>query len=320
MSSKCNECDDMTFNDAKGLVEVGITSSVMINKLILGTVQLGLPYGINNTSGQPTQEEANSLLATAFEKGIRCLDTAEAYGNSQETIGSYHRCAGSHQFSIITKYKGYQTFLTGADFVQHFLRNLVVLNVSSLDAYLFHNFDEYRTFNYWHELDVLRLKGMVKRIGVSVYTNEQAIEVAADERIEIVQLPFNMLDNLSQRGDILALLYQKGKEVHIRSVFLQGLFYKNRNDLNNLQPLKEYLLQLDGMARDCGVGIGALALAYCLRQPYIDKVLIGVETKAQLIENLDQASAAIHIDQNMLSEIDRIKVTIPQLLNPVNWS
>ena len=57
-----------------------------IDKLVLGTVQLGMDYGINNSSGKPDQREAVSLLAAAYSKGIKYLDTAEAYGTAQQVI------------------------------------------------------------------------------------------------------------------------------------------------------------------------------------------------------------------------------------------
>ena len=63
----------------------------MSNKLILGTVQFGLKYGINNTIGKPKKNEVLNLLKFAYNSGIRVLDTAEAYGNAHQLIGNYHK-------------------------------------------------------------------------------------------------------------------------------------------------------------------------------------------------------------------------------------
>jgi uncharacterized protein len=290
-----------------------------INKLILGTVQLGLEYGINNIAGKPAMDKAVSILSLAYEKGIRCLDTAEAYGNAQEVIGYYHKSNCCGKYKVITKLRYDKTFENEAEFQKHFLKNLEVLNVSFIDAYMFHNFETYQCFPFWHELQQLMEQNLVKKIGISVYTNEQALEVALDERIKVVQLPFNLLDNYSLRGNVLALLKKQQKEVHIRSVFLQGLFYKDRDNLGSLSPLKENLKQLDILSKKSRLSIGSLALAYCLRQPYIDKVLIGVETEAQLIDNVVMAAEADKIDQEVLKSIDYIQVAAPRLLNPNNW-
>lgn len=290
----------------------------MLNKLILGTVQLGLPYGINNLQGQPSLEQACSLLKIAYNNGIQCLDTAEAYGNAQEVIGHFHRNS-TEKFSVISKYKGLSDSQPEIDFQQHFLQNLEQLQVPFLEAYLFHNFNLYQTFSYWPALKQLQAEGYIRKIGVSLYTNEQAQQVAQDERIRIIQLPYNLLDNFSLRGPILSLLKNEGKEVHVRSVFLQGLFYKDRSRLGNLSTLQENLLQLDRLADMERCSIGALAMAYCLRQPLIDRVLIGVETEVQLMENIAIAAAAVQVQESVLTTIDSIQVTTPQLLNPSNW-
>ena len=76
----------------------------MSNKLILGTVQFGLKYGINNTIGKPKKDEVLSLLKVAYNSGIRVLDTAEAYGNAHQLIGNYHKKQADFKFEIITKF------------------------------------------------------------------------------------------------------------------------------------------------------------------------------------------------------------------------
>ncbi len=292
----------------------------MLEKLILGTVQLGLPYGINNKNGKPSPAEAQALLATAYNRGIRYLDTAEAYGDSQQVIGSYHRLAGFAKFSVITKYKGGEDFPSEALFRDYILRNLEILNVDSLHAYLFHNFAIYQNFTFWNVLEQLVREGRIQCVGVSVYTNEQARHVALDDRISIVQLPFNLLDNFSLRGFTLEMLKSKGKQIHARSAFLQGLFYKNRRELGRLEPLRKNLEQLDAIAQSEALSIGALALGYCLRQPFVDKILIGVENEKQLIENIRMAAMANNINTQLFERIDTIQVAAPELLNPSNWS
>lgn len=291
----------------------------MIEKLVLGTVQFGLPYGINNCKGQPTAEESYSLFDIAYQSGIRCVDTAESYGEAQEVIGKYHRQNENRKFSVITKYSAPAHGLSSVEFVDRVSRNLDDLNIASLEAYLFHNFNSYKSFEHWGAVEKLRNKKQLNKIGVSVYTNEQAFQVAVDPRVEVVQLPFNLLDNLSLRGHALKQLHEQKKEVHIRSVFLQGLFYKDRNGLKNLTPLKESLVQLDGLAKEAGMSLGTLALSYCLRQPLIDKVLIGVETESQLTDNIEIAMQAVSVDEEIFSAINKVQVNAPQLLNPSNW-
>ena len=73
------------------------------NKIILGTVQFGLDYGINNKEGRPTYETIKEILDLAHTKKIIFLDTAEAYGNSHEIIGEYH-ANSNNKFKVTTKF------------------------------------------------------------------------------------------------------------------------------------------------------------------------------------------------------------------------
>ena len=70
--------------------------------MVLGTVEIGLDYGINNKEGKPSHKQAFELLDAAFENGIRELDTAEGYGDSEDIIGEYQRQTGN-SFLIDTK-------------------------------------------------------------------------------------------------------------------------------------------------------------------------------------------------------------------------
>ena len=108
-------------------------------------------------------------------------------------------------------------------------------------------------------------------------------------------------------------LHEKGIEIHVRSTFLQGLFFKDRNVLpEKLQPMKKYLLQLDEFSKKTGLNISEIALNYNLQNPYIDGVLIGVDNVEQLQMNLNSVKE---------TPIDiEINVTEHELLNPVNWN
>ena len=72
----------MKYNETKG---------VSISELSLGTVQLGVSYGINNQSGKPDRTQAFGILDTALTNGISALDTAAAYGDSEQVIGKSGR-------------------------------------------------------------------------------------------------------------------------------------------------------------------------------------------------------------------------------------
>jgi aryl-alcohol dehydrogenase-like predicted oxidoreductase len=111
-----------------------------------------------------------------------------------------------------------------------------------------------------------------------VYTNEEGIQASSDPNIDIVQLPFNLLDNLYQRNEVLQQLKAHGKEVHIRSVLLQGLLLMEEEAMPvKLRPLWKYIAALKEIAAEFKISLHQLALTYALQNNLIDRVLIGVE-------------------------------------------
>ncbi|AXB55388.1 aldo/keto reductase [Flavobacterium fluviale] len=289
----------------------------MSNKLILGTVQMGLDYGINNPSGKIKFDDCCQILKTAFEKGITTLDTAEAYGNAHQVIGAYHRINSPNKFKIITKMP-HDIVSNQIDAkIENYLKEL---NVERLEVLMFHSFEAYK--NNRESIDVLmnlKSKNKIKHLGVSVYTNEEIGEVLHDNSIDVVQLPFNLLDNEIIRGELILQLKAKGKIVHSRSAFLQGLFFKEiSNDNPVSQALANELTVLKNIALEENTTMLNLALSYCLKQGNIDNVLIGVDSVAHLEENLNAVSYTIPVSAN--NKIKSIKVQNKQLLNPSLWN
>ena len=143
----------------------------MNSKLILGTVQFGLKYGINNTIGKPTNDEVLSLLKVAYNSGIRVLDTAEAYGNAHQLIGNYHKKQDNSKFEIITKFPH--------DIKHNLIKSKVfeyldLMKVNTLGVMMFHSFDSFKSnYNALKTLNELKSDGLINNIGVSVYTNSQ---------------------------------------------------------------------------------------------------------------------------------------------------
>jgi aryl-alcohol dehydrogenase-like predicted oxidoreductase len=286
----------------------------MVNKLILGTVQFGLEYGINNINGKPDKETVFEILSYAYDNGIKYLDTAELYGDAHNLIGEFHKSNPTKKINIITKFP--HQF---EDSVEKKINTyLSQLNVDQLHAILFHSFDSY--LKHKEQLkNIVQLKDKsVKYIGVSVYTNEQIDEVIDDLNIEIIQIPFNLFDNLNQRGELLKKAKEKNKIIHTRSAFLQGLFFMEKNNPNIIRiKLEKELDVISEISLKSSVSIGSIALNYCLLQNNIDGVLIGVDSLIQLKENI--AFSKNKISSHYIKEIEKINIQDVDLLNPSLW-
>lgn len=286
------------------------------SKLILGTVQMGLPYGINNTTGKVSLDDSFEILEYAFENGIEILDSAEAYGNAHEVIGAFHKKYPAKKFQIITKLPNQ----LDEDIVRKVGSYLDELEVDQLHALLFHSFSSYKNnINNLDGLRKLKSDGEIKNIGVSVYTNVEMEEVLENEEIDIIQLPFNLFDNTNLRGGILEKARSMGKTIHTRSTLLQGLFFKNADEQSEtVQNLKNELTVLSDISKKHNVPISKLALSYCIHQNTINNVLVGVDSISQLKDNIQ--SVNYEISPEIIDEINVIHVTNLDVLNPSLWS
>lgn len=289
----------------------------MTNKLILGTVQFGLDYGINNTLGKPTTQNIKNILDVAYANGINILDTAEAYGNSQEQIGEYHKNS-PNTFNVITKFSSSVTNLS-ENILERVQQNIKLLNINKLYCYMFHSFKDFITYFSTFKNDLIQLQnnGLIQKLGVSVYTNVELESVLQTPEIQVVQLPFNLLDNDTKRGQTLKKAQEKGVEIHTRSAFLQGLFFKSLHEIpEKLKPLQPYLEKIEAIKKELSLSTETISIQYPLQKTYINNVLIGVDSVGQLQSNIKNSIAKVAIAE---ADIDAINVKENLLLNPSNW-
>lgn len=290
----------------------------MINKLVLGTVQLGLNYGINNSSGKPSKEKAFEILHAAYDNGLRILDTAEAYGDSQDVIGEFQKQNPNKRFKIITKLSAKHT-LKNNELIKHISDNCKALNTSNLHGYMFHNYQSFKENTpFYNEVLQAKEQGLIKHAGISLYTNDEIENIVTNySDFDFIQIPFNLFDNESKRKKLIISAKQKNIEIHVRSVFLQGLFFKDCKKLpEKLVPLKKYMETLAKIKQNSQMSTEALALQYVLQKEYINHVLIGVENTKQLMNNISICKSKNNIPH---AEIDVINVSEVNLLNPSNW-
>lgn len=282
-----------------------------IDKLILGTVQFGLEYGVNNQTGRPSSVEVKNILSIAKESGIRALDTADAYGNAQEVLSAKNL----NTFQIFSKFILNEDCYSVGQCLENTLKRL---NVENIEGYSCHRFSDLHRCSFE---DVQRLKssGLMKYFGVSIYSNEELKKAIRNPNIDVIQIPFNLLDNNSQRGELLAEAKNSEKIIHVRSVFLQGLFFKPVESLRgNLVQLKGYLDELHKISIRHDFSIEEMCLSYVFHCPYVNGIVLGVDTSAQLQRNIE-CIKGLRTNEEMFEEINKIVVLDQSLLNPANW-
>lgn len=279
-----------------------------MNKLALGTVQFGLDYGITNSKGQVQIEEVKSILEYAKENNINTLDTAASYGNSEEVLGN----ASIDDFEVITKTIPLRN---GADeVIRRFHQSLTYLNKLSVNGLLIHNINEieHKSFDtLFNQLNELKNKGLIKKIGFSAYTPEQVDFLLKNFDFDLIQVPFNVFDNRLIQGGQLKALNNKGIEVHARSVFLQGLLLDFKNLPGYFSTWKKEFNDYQEIVKDSGLSLIEYALNFAINTQEIDKVLVGVNSKKQLTEIIQVVNEQSNLDAYSINDLD--------LLNPGLW-
>jgi aryl-alcohol dehydrogenase-like predicted oxidoreductase len=256
-------------------------------RLALGTAQFGLAYGLNNQAGQPSAEAVAEVLAAARAAGLTLLDTAAAYGNSEARLGEL---AGQNPaFELITKLP----VGPPAQVAQHLAESLARLRRERLYGVMFHAFKPLQDAPAaWQALQAARAAGQVARIGVSLYHPPEAEWLLAEGYdVDLVQVPYNVLDQ--RFAAVLPQLAARGVEVHVRSAFLQGLLLREPATLPAFfGPLAPKLTQLRALATEEGVPLPALLLLFAAYAPGVARAVVGVDSIANLNENLTAAQFA----------------------------
>ena len=292
-----------------------------MRRIGLGTVQFGMDYGISNNDGLTPAAEVQSILGEAADMGIRMIDTAAIYGESEAVLG--RSVPERHEFQIVTKtapIEHGEIRRVDADRLRDtFYRSLELLGQSKVYGLLVHKADNLLADDnryLWNELCNLRDDRVVDKIGVSVYTAAQIDGVLDRFDINLVQLPLNVFDQRLLRSGHLQKLKDCAVEIHVRSAFLQGLLLMKPEDLPvGLKRARPFLSKYNSELDLAGVRSIEAALDFVLSVPQIDRVIVGVCNVSQLMDIRD---AVRTVGQHYLDYAD-FAVNDELILNPAKW-
>ena len=300
-----------------------------ISQITLGTVQLGLNYGINNAGGQPDTETAGNILSAAINGGITSFDTSSDYGTSEKVVGNYFNNSERKPL-IITKcsVKDWNKILPEKE-VEKRLREQVEnslerLNYNKLPLLLLH--DERDIDNYGKLLPKILSKmkneNLIDKAGVSLNHFSYIEKVLEDDIYEAVQLPLNMMDVKDANGDGIKKLADRNIAVFIRSVFLQGLFFREPESLPQgiLQHAKEPLKKLRKIAKEENVSIAELAIAYIRDIKGITSLVMGAEKTEQVKENISLINCKPLSDRVREIITESFREVDERVLSPWLWN
>jgi aryl-alcohol dehydrogenase-like predicted oxidoreductase len=293
-----------------------VTNTSKTQRLALGTVQFGVPYGLANKLGQVSPAVAEQMVRLAVDSGVDTIDTAIGYGVSEQVLGKI----GVGNFKVVSKLLPLPESVKNVDawVLREIEASLARLNLDGLYGLLLHRSSDLHGAQgvaLYAAMQKLKTEGRVKKIGISIYSPSELDACFGKFELDLIQAPFNLVDHRLCTSGWLERLKANGCEVHVRSVFLQGLLLMPRPAI----PVKfgqwdciwntwhQWLQQHNADAV-------AACLAYPLSFPQIDRVVVGANDLEQL-------------QQIMVAAGRRIQQPLPDLvcneeclINPAKWS
>lgn len=295
---------------------------VATRRMGLGGAQFGMPYGVTGSGIAPDPASVQQILGRARAAGVGFLDTAPAYGDSEDAIG---RTGLAPYFRIVSKVP---KCLDRADrhsidetVRQSIARSLARLQIRRLDAVLVHDAIDLLGANgpsLWTALERARDEGLCDRIGVSVYRADEIAAIIAKFPIDIVQMPYNILDQRLVGAGLFDRLAGDGVAIHVRSLFMQGLLLADPSTLHSrFLPVADAVKELRAWAADRGLSPLQAILSDVARHPGVECCLIGVHRRAELDAILYAAEGP-----NAEAPTDTFEPSMPlpeEILDPSRW-
>jgi aryl-alcohol dehydrogenase-like predicted oxidoreductase len=287
-----------------------------MSRLAIGTVQFGLSYGIANQGGQVSRQDAKSILRFASANGIKSLDTAIAYGESEACLGE----VGTKGFELVTKLPPIPNDCHDVKgWVHEQVRSsLSRLRVTNIYGLLLHQPSQLLGKNgpeLFQALQEVKDNDLVHKIGISIYSPCELDLLMPKYEFELVQAPFNLVDQRLFSSGWMSKLKDHDIEIHTRSVFLQGLLLMNKFNIpNKFSDWNELWMKWHQWLSENKVSAVQACLAFSLSFPEIDRVIVGVDSKIQLIQLMASEKEPYN------SNFPDIRNNDQNLIDPVNWS
>lgn len=284
------------------------------NKLVLGTAQFGMDYGINNERGKIPREEVFEILSEALSSGIDTFDTAYDYGESELLIGEFVKTFQKN-LRIISKLPKCEP----SEVDSLFNTSIDRLGVDSLYGYYIHNFQNYiENQGIWEVLEDMKAGEKIRKIGFSLYyPSELEYILNNNVNVDMIQLPYSVFDRRFEK--YFSTLKNKNVEIYVRSIFLQGLGFRDPLKLKgSFEKIKDKILGLRLISKKMNIPLASLFLNFVMLNNYVDRVVIGVDSLENLREIVTYSSQENEVEP-VMEELAFYRENDEQIILPVNW-
>jgi uncharacterized protein len=286
----------------------------MINKIILGTVQFGLNYGITNKNGKIDDKEIEKIFDFCNNYSILYFDTAQDYGKSEDILSKFNKLYPNLKIITKAKFANKNIDITIDKSLKKFKR---------IECFMLHSFNDFKNKKLINKLIQLKKEKKIQKIGVSIYNVNEAIILLNDINIDIIQIPFNYLDKQWFNIKFQNLVKQNKKEIHVRSIFLQGILlkkpikYPNNISKSEFEDLEN---KINIITNKFNMSKLELCFFFVNSFDWINHIIIGIDNFNQLLMNFEIFKKNLKINKKEIDFIrDKFSNINPFILDPSEW-
>ena len=303
-------------------------TGLLASEVSLGTAEIGFDYGFKGSShySRPSLQDSIRLIHRALDLGINWVDTARAYGNSEEIIGQALQ-GTSLKPHIATKVRLDSEVLKSGDATSlrkeifHSIEeSLRALQIDSIDLLYIHNAtpEILRRTVIRDSLEEAERKERIQVVGATCYQEESALAVMEDPLFRVLQVPFSLLNQrMSQR--VFPEASRKGVGLFVRSVFLRGVLTPQIVSLpQRLAPLRHQASKILNVLGQEVDGLAEAAVRFCLSLPAISSVLMGLKNEAELESNLSILTRG-NLPEALMTILETLSIEDQTLVDPTYW-
>lgn len=300
-----------------------------ISKLSLGTVALGIDYGIFKHQVKPKSQESFKILSHALKYGINTLDTARTYGEAESLIGEHFTQDEKKNLTIITKFKISKAGIINKDIarkeaLESLRTSLLHLKLDKIPICLFHMDPDLminQVLEILPELFIeLKNEGLIDHAGISVYWPEDIESCLEHSIIEAIQAPINIFDQRLLNANVLTKIKLKNRLFFARSVFMKGLLLMDPASLKgNLVKAIPFIKRLHELAELSKISVAQLIFSYVRDLNGVTSIVFGVEKTEQIEQNI-QLYHGPALTKELRELIDISFKNIPEeIITPKYW-
>lgn len=294
-------------------------------KLCLGTVQFGMDYGVQGAHRQ-SYESIDEIIKYAIETGITQFDSASVYGEAENVVGHYvkHKGYGANRIKVVSKLAAgaldeLPENMWSRMAIKQARKSINSLGVEKLEGYLFHDAAYIYNQKAVKALDDVKKEGLTEKIGVSIYSTDEAMKALEYDEIEAIQIPYNLFDHRLDKVGFFRETRKRNITVYARSTLLQGLATIDLAKFPvNMMFARKYISSLEEICKKYQVSRLKAAIGYVNHHEGIDYIVFGVDNLEQLKEYVSTVDECL--PDGLIEEIkDRFNDVEEKLVNPTLW-